>query len=135
MPKKNSWVWLFSVFNWIDEIRPLCIKTSWSTVIPNLFMRGPSLAINWIPSFWSIHPIRLSMGFWSQWCVLLTLSRGSICQKKAKNFKKKLLYLASDQTSVRSNLPLIRLRLQLPLIRPPQSEVILDQTSSRPLSR
>ena len=98
-------------FNWINELRQLCIKTSWSTLIQNLFLRGPELVISWIPRFWS-NPSDFRMRFWSECCLIVDLyQRQQKSKWKQKKLEKKIknsLKLVSGQTSVRSNQPLIR---------------------------
>ena len=136
------------VFNWIIELRQLWIKTSWSILIRNLFLRGPAVAISWTPWFWS-NPSDIQMEFWSEWCFIVdSYQRQQMSVKEnKKNLKKNSLDLVSGQTSVRLNRPLIRLvcawnclwsdrpRPKWPLIRPSQTKVPSDQASSRPLSR
>ena len=53
MIKKLLSMPFFYAFNWKNELRQLCIKTSWSTLIQNLFLRGPAFVISWTPWFWS----------------------------------------------------------------------------------
>ena len=136
------------VFNRINEFRQLCIKTSWSTLIQNIFLRGPVVAISWTPWFWS-NSSDFQMEFGSEWCFIVDFYHRQ--QMSVKKIKKKLeknsLDVVSGQTSVRSNWPLIRLvcawnclwsdrpRPKWPLIRPSQTKVASDQASSRPLSR
>ena len=136
----------FYAFNWKIELRQLCIKT-WSTLIQNLFLRGPAVVINWTPWFWS-NPSDFQMMFWSECCfIVVSYPRQQKSVRKQKNLKKMSLGLFSGQTSVRSIRPLIRLvcawnclwsdrpRPNWPLIRPSQNKVASDQASSRPLSR
>ena len=128
----------FYAFNWKNELRQLCIKTSWSTLIQNLYLRGPAFVISWTPWFCLIKPIRFSdevpirMLFYC--CRLPETTKVS---KKTKKTWKKL----------RSNWSLVRLVCawnclwsdrpgpKWPLIRPSQNKVASDQASSRPLSR
>ena len=97
-------------FNWINELKQLCIKTSWSTLTQNIFLRGPAFAISWTPWFWS-NPSDFQMEFWSECCFIVeSYQRQQMSVKKPKKLEKKtLLDLVSGQTSVRSNRPLIRL--------------------------
>ena len=139
---------LFSAFNWKNELRQLCIKTSWSTLIQNLFLRGPAVVISWTPWFWS-NPSDFQMEFWSECCFIVDSyeRQQKLVRKQKKNLKKMSLEWVSGQTSVRSNWPLIRLlcawnclwsdrpRPKWPLIRLSQNKVASEQASSRPLSR
>ena len=108
------------VFNRINEFRQLCIKTSWSNLIQNLFLRGPVVAISWTPWFWS-NPSDFQMEFGSEWCfIVVSYQRQQMSVKKnKKNLKKNSLDVVSGQTSV---------RWKLPLIRPSQTKVTSDQT-------
>ena len=96
-------------FNWKNELRQLCIKTSWSTLIQNFFLRGPAVVISWNAWFWS-NPSDLQMKFWSECCFIVdSCQRQQKSIRKRKKLEKNSLELVSGQTSVRSNRPLIRL--------------------------
>ena len=100
---------IFYAFNWKNELRQLCIKTSWSTLIQNLFLRGPAFVFSWTPWFWS-NPSDSQMKFRSECCfIVVSHPRQPKWVKKQKKLKKISLELVSGQTSVRSNRPLIRL--------------------------
>ena len=97
-------------FNWINELRQLCIKTSWSTLIQNSFWRGLAVFISWTPWFWS-NSSDFQMKFWSECCFIVASyqrQQKSVWKQK-KIEKKNSLKLVSGQTNVRSNRPLIRL--------------------------
>ena len=65
--------------DWIDELRHLCIITSWSTVMPKLLKRDGQLLS---PScFWST-PSGSRRVSDQKAAVLLTLGRDNICQYK-----------------------------------------------------
>ena len=97
----------FYAFNWKNELRQLCIKTSWSTLIQNHFVRGSAVIISWTPWFWS-NPSDFQMKFWSECCFIVdSYQRQQQLVWKEKH-EKKSLKLVSGQTSVRSNWPLIR---------------------------
>ena len=49
--KKLMTMSLIHVLNRTDELRQPCIKTSSSTVIPNLSMKRPAVVISWTPWF------------------------------------------------------------------------------------
>ena len=101
----------FYAFNRKNEFRQLCIKTSWSTLIQNLFLRGPAFVISWTPWFWS-NPSDFQMKFRSEGCFIVDSyprQQKAVRKQEKKTWKKFLLELVSGQTSVRSNRPLIRL--------------------------
>ena len=96
-------------FNWKNELRQLCIKTSWSNLIQNLFLREPAVVISWTPWFWS-NPSDFQMKLRSECCFIVdSYPRQQKAVRKQQNMKKISLELVSGQTSVRSNRPLIRL--------------------------
>ena len=112
---KNTWskklqsMPFIYAFNWINELRQLCIKTSWSTLIQNLFFRGPAVVISWTPWLWS-NPSDFRWSSDQNAVLMLTLTRDNKSQYEyKKKLEKKLLKLVSGQTSVLSNRPLIRL--------------------------
>ena len=94
--------------NWINELRQLCIKTSWSTLIQNVFLGERQLLSAGLLGSDQTHQIfRCSSD--RNAAFLLTLTRGNKFQCKKKKFEKSEIDLASGQNSVRSNWPLIRL--------------------------
>ena len=96
---------IIHVFDLIDELRQLYIIMSWSTVNPNLFKRRPAVAISWASCLWSNHhrlSIRMRLYF------KLLGETASVSKTKTKKIEKNSHESASDQTSVRSNWPLIR---------------------------
>ena len=101
---------IIQVFDLIDELTQLYIIMSWSTVNPKLFKSGPAVAISWASCFWSTHQaldgflIRMRL-----YCRLLGETVSVSKTKTKKNWKKNSLESASDETSVRTNRPLIRL--------------------------
>ena len=127
-----------------NELRQLCIKTYWSTLIQNFFLRGPAVVISWTPLV-LIKPIRFSdevpIRMLFHCCLLPETTK--VNKKTKRNLKKMSLELVSGQTSMRSNRPLIRLvcawnclwsdrpRPNWPLIRPSQNKVSSDQASAR----
>ena len=60
----------FYAFNWKNKLRQFCIKTSWSTLIQNLFLRGLAVVISWTPWFWS-NPSDFQMKFRSECCFIV----------------------------------------------------------------
>ena len=154
MIKKITEYAIFYAFNWKNELRQLCVKTSWSTLIQNLFLRGPALVISWTPWFWS-NASDFQMKFRSECCfILVSYPRQQKSVRKQKKTWKKcrsnwsLVRLvcariglwsdlcapetASDQTvPYQSDLWTDRPRTKLPLIRPSQTEVTSDQTRMR----
>ena len=60
----------FYAFNWKNELRQLCIKSSWSTLIQNLFVRWPAFVGSWTPWFWS-NPSDTQMEFCSECCYIV----------------------------------------------------------------
>ena len=89
----------FYAFNWKIELRQLCIKTSWSTLIQKLFLRGPAVVISWTPWFWS-NPSDIQMKFRSECCFfVVSYPRQQKSVRKQKNTWKKC----------RSNWSLVRL--------------------------
>ena len=120
-----------------NELRQLCIKTSWSTLIQNLFVRGPAVVISWTPWFWS-NPSDFQMKLRSECCfIVVSYPRQQKSVRKQKKTWKKcrskwsLIRLVCAWKCLWSDRP----RPKWPLIRPSQNKVASDQASSRPLSR
>ena len=90
---------LFYAFNWKNELRQLCIKTSWSTSTQNLFLRGPAFVFSWTPWFWS-NPSDFQMKLRSECCfIVVSYPRQQKWVRKQKKTWKKC----------RSNWSLVRL--------------------------
>ena len=148
--QKNYWVChFFYAFNWKSELRQLCIKTSWSALIQNLFLRGPAVVISWTPWFWS-NPSDFQMKFRSECCFIVASyprqQKSVRKQKKIKSYSNWSLVrlvcariglwsdlcaleTASDQTTpdqsdLWSDFP----RPKWPLIWPSQTKATSDQT-------
>ena len=99
MIKKITEYAIFYAFNWKNELRQLCVKTSWSTLIRNLFLRGPAIVISWTLWFWS-NASDFQMKFRSECCfIVVSYPRQQKSVRKQKKTWKKC----------RSNWSLVRL--------------------------
>ena len=87
--QKNYWACHFVyAFIWKNELRQLCIKTSWSTLVQNLFLRGPAFVISWTPWFWS-NPSDSQMKFRSECCfIVVSYPRQQKSVRKQKKLEK-----------------------------------------------
>ena len=136
MIKKLLSMPFFYAFNGKNELRQLCIETSWSTLIQNLYLRGPAFVISWTPWFWS-NPSDFQMKFRSECCfIVVSYPRQPKSVRKQKKIEKislnwSLVRLVCAWNCLWSDRP----RPKWPLIRPSQNKVASDQASSRPLSR
>ena len=89
---------LIHVFDWIDDLRQLCLITSWSTVIPKLFKRGPAVAISWTSCLWSAHQaLYETLICMLRYCCLLGKTT-SVSKKNKKKLEKENLL---DSTLIR----------------------------------